>query len=221
MASINPYYTFQYSQPGDYRFSHDSVFLARRVFELVREEVSADWRILDLCAGCGIVGMDFLYHCRSELQITPKDFDFLEIQSEYEEHFEINKQRLHLPDTNIRFLNRNYVDADPSRQYNLILCNPPYFNPRAGKLSPSPFKNRCRFFMDATPEELIAAIERSLLPGARAYVLSRSPSPPTTRHLRTQPIGDIRGTPLICYERLSPVRTNADVGIGDTHGEQL
>lgn len=202
MSSINPHYTLEYSQPQSYRFSHDSVFLARRVFELLRDEIKSDWKILDLCAGCGIVGMDFLFHCKNELQILPQDVDFLEIQSDYETHFEINKNRLQLAGTKIQYLKQNFVDPIPA-QYNLILCNPPYFNPNEGRLSPNHFKNRCRFFIDATHAELLAAIEVALLPNGRAYVLARSKNPPTSRHLKAQVIGDIRGTALICYERIT------------------
>ncbi|MBV2168118.1 MAG: hypothetical protein KUL82_05355 [Bdellovibrio sp.] len=62
MSSINPHYTFHYSQPEEYRFSHDSVMLARKVFERVSASAMENWRGLDLCSGCGIVGLDFLFH---------------------------------------------------------------------------------------------------------------------------------------------------------------
>jgi tRNA1Val (adenine37-N6)-methyltransferase len=202
MSSINPHYTFQYSQPDSYRFSHDSVFLARRVFELQKENINTNWHALDLCAGCGIVGMDFLFHCKKELQTLPQRFDFLEIQSDYESHFAINKNLLNVTDTQINFLKQNYVDALPT-QYDLILCNPPYFNPSEGQLSPNHFKNRCRFFIDASHAELVASIETALRPGGRAYVLNRKENPVTTPRLNAQVVGDIRGTPLVCYERLN------------------
>lgn len=200
MSSVNPYPTFEYSQPDEYRFSHDSVFLARRVFELLREEIKPDWRVLDLCAGSGIIGMDFLFHCRQELGQTPSRCDFLEVQDVYRPHFATNIERLNLPDTEMRFLHQNY-NQPLSDQYDLILCNPPYFDPREGKPSPSQFKNRCRFFIDATQADLIHAIAAALTARGRAYVLTRSTNPPQSPDLNGLRVGDIRGTPLIRYQR--------------------
>ena len=195
MSSVNPYYTFNYSQPEEYRFSHDSVFLARRVFELLKSDIKPEWRILDLCAGCGIVGMDFLFHCDRELGLTPTQCDFIEVQNEYENHFYVNQQLLGLPRVNLRLLQKNFNDVVDG-EYELILCNPPYFDPTAGKLSPSTFKNRCRFFMDATESELMASIHKLLAPQGRAYVLSRKPS-------QGNIIGDIRGTPLVLLKKMA------------------
>lgn len=200
MSTINPHYTFQYSQPGAYRFSHDSVFFARWAFEHLRGEIRSDWQVLDLCAGCGIVGMDFLFHCKNELKILPQGFDFLEVQGDYEPHFEDNKNRLDISDTKIHFIKQNYIEPIQTR-YNLILCNPPYFNPGEGKLSPNRFKNRCRFFIDATHDELVASIEATLLPTGRAYVLTRTENPPAHPRLSARTAADIRGTSVICYER--------------------
>lgn len=200
MSSINPYYTFKYSQPESYRFSHDSVFLARRAFEIVHDEVKSNWRGLDLCAGSGIVGLDFLFHCKTELKLQLERFDFLEVQNDYASHFEINKGRLNNEITKIQFLNKNYCESLHT-QYDLILCNPPYFNPEEGQLSPNQFKNRCRFFIDGTRAELMAAIDRALAPKGRAFVLSRKENPPCPVGLRARPCGDIRGTPLFCFER--------------------
>jgi tRNA1(Val) A37 N6-methylase TrmN6 len=176
------------------------VFLARKVFELLRDEIRADWRVLDLCAGCGIVGMDFMFHCHRELRVTPAHCDFLEVQEIYRQHFEINRQRLGLEQAELRFLNQNY-NQPLNDQYDLILSNPPYFDPRAGKLSPNEFKNRCRFFMDASHDELLACLGRSLSPRGRAYVLTRASNPPPAPGLDASPVCEIRGTPLIGYQR--------------------
>lgn len=207
MSSINPHYTFQYSQPEAYRFSHDSVFLARRVFEMVRAVIRPEWRVLDLCSGTGIVGLDFMFHCRSELGFVPHHCDFLELQSDYETHFAINlarfneqlgiKQESLTPQ--IRFLQQNYNEK-LSEKYELILCNPPYFQMNEGKLSPNLFKNRCRFFMDATVDELLQTIACALAPQGQAFVLSRKPHHFVHPRLLQDSAGEIRGTPLLRYQ---------------------
>jgi len=202
MTSINPHYTFFYSQPEHYRFSHDSVFLARRAFELFKSQISTQTRVLDLCAGCGIVGMDFLFHCQSELGYTPSICDFLELQEEYASHFEINKRNLHHISCLMQFFQTNHIHfCDGS--YDLILCNPPYFQPGDGKLSPNEFKNRCRFFLDGSQEDLFQTIKRLLVPSGKALVLMRAEAPPQATGLLSFKQQPIRGTPLFLFSRES------------------
>ncbi|MFS4459546.1 RsmD family RNA methyltransferase [Bdellovibrio sp. HCB2-146] len=210
MSSVNPHFTFQYSQPEEYRFSHDSVFLARRVFELIKvEEVSAI-QGLDLCAGSGVIGLDFIFHCQKEWNQAPRSFDFLEIQDVYIPHFEKNLQTLNAS-THCQMLVRNYADLLNEHfqgKYNLILSNPPYFRTGQGKLSPSEFKNRCRFFIDSDFPTLIQGIANALAPNGSAYILLRdleehgwNPFKEAKQMLSSvceiQSLADIRGTGLV------------------------
>ncbi|MGZ3691925.1 MAG: methyltransferase, partial [Pseudobdellovibrio sp.] len=162
MSSINPIYTISYEQPEEYRFSHDSVFLAQFVYEHYKNQLTESTRVLDLCAGCGIIGLDLLFHFYSNHKKAPQSVDFIEVQSVYEKYFSTNalslteKLQLKLP---LNFLNLNYRDlvlsAGYKNKYDLILCNPPYFKKEQGRLSPSEFKNRCRFYIDSNFRELI------------------------------------------------------------------
>ena len=211
MSTINPYYTFEYSQPSEYRFSHDSVFLARQIFELFSAEKIKALRALDLCAGCGIIGLDFLFHAHKELGVTPRSMDFLEIQEIYQPHFTTNKNRLGPIDCEIRFLQENYLvltDREFYQNYDLILCNPPYFFPEMGRPSPSDFKNRCRFFIDSDFPSLLSGIANALAPSGQAYILVRDlpqhgwDSQKEIKSLldpscEASLLGDIRGTHLV------------------------
>lgn len=148
------------------------MFLARYVFEHTRDIIKPTWEVLDLCAGCGIVGFDFAFHCESELKLLPKKIDFIEVQDVYESHFLKNKALF--KKLNAHFIQQNYntlTSPNRSVSYDLILCNPPYFLKEHGKLSPSEFKNRCRFFIDSDLETLLFSIENTLAPNGRAYVL--------------------------------------------------
>lgn len=197
-SSVNPYYTFKYSQPNEYHFSHDSVFLARRVFEILKFENLVSKKVLDLCSGCGIVGLDFLFHLRKENKSLPYQIDFLEVQDVYFSHFKQNCISFGEPPTKITYLDKNYetlLSEEHPQQYDLILCNPPYFDSHQGTLSPSIFKNRCRFFLDSSYRSLIDAIAQSLSSQGRAYVLSRRDIP-ETQGLEVQIVEKIRGTPL-------------------------
>ena len=211
MSSINEFPTFQYSQPEDYHFSHDSVFLARRVYEIITNQVENPQNVLDLCAGCGVIGLDLLFHLRAGKQTLPKNFDFLEVQKEYENHFHENLNRLGNIDTRCRFINDNYamlLGGSLDEKYDLIVCNPPYFSKNQGKLPVSDLKLRSRFFIDSNLESLIQFIGRSLAPAGKAYVLIRDQlehkqdqlsivRDVTAGILNMQQLEDIRGTHLI------------------------
>lgn len=217
MSSINPHYTFQYSQPEEYRFSHDSVFLARRIFEVLASEDLSQMRGADLCSGCGIIGLDFLFHCDRELQKNLHSFDFIEVQDIYLKHFEKNCEQLGDVKTRLKFKNINYSELASKQfenHYDLILCNPPYFQVGQGKLSPSEFKNRCRFFVDSDFYSLIKGIENSLSARGRAFVLLRDledhgfsyfeeARKALSPEMKIEKFGDIRGTDLVLISRKS------------------
>jgi tRNA1(Val) A37 N6-methylase TrmN6 len=206
-------FTYEYSQPEEYHFSIDSIEMPWEVVtslkaRLAEGELAAadlkEWKVLDLCAGCGVLGFELNFHLPDLCHI-----DFVEVQEIYQNHFEHNKnlalakvarpKRMGLrlikeeetisantaantspaaggaaSEFQFRLMNyENLLNEEDRGKYQLILCNPPYFQPGQGKLSPSEFKNRCRFFLDSTFEKLIAAIEWSLADRGEAYFLLR------------------------------------------------
>ena len=171
--TTNKIYTYDYFQPKEYRFSLDSVFLAQTVADLIQHEKSLqDWKCLDLCAGCGIIGLELSLH-RPELM----SIDFLEIQEVYLEFFKKNVEMIHPRSAKrFHFINQNYESLLVPKfenHYDLIVANPPYFFKDEGLLSPNDFKNRCRFFLDSHFNKLIEVIWWSLKPAASAYMLAR------------------------------------------------
>lgn len=171
--SKNSIYTFDYFQPEEYRFSLDSVFLAQRVIKHLdgRGPIS-EYNFLDLCAGCGVIGL--------EMMILNRDithFDFVEIQEVYREYFAKNiKGIFETPPTTINFIYANYQNLrtpENQNKYDIIVCNPPYFFKDEGLLSPSEFKNRCRFFLDSNLEELIKTVHYVLKENGEAFLLIR------------------------------------------------
>lgn len=185
--SKNNIYTYDYFQPEEYRFSLDSVFLAQKVAKLIESETNLNtWNVLDLCSGCGIIGLELSLH-QPELIY----FDFLELQDLYHSYFLKNIEMIY-PTPRIKHLNfhsLNYCELlAPTfkNKYDLIVSNPPYFFKGEGILSPSEFKNRCRFFLDSDFKTLIEAILYSLRPNASAYLLMRS-----GKHHGRSPFNDI------------------------------
>lgn len=216
MSSINEHYTFNYSQPEEYRLSHDSVFLARRTFEEMQGVDLSKGRGLDICSGSGVIGMDFLFHRRANQESVPPVFDFVEIQDVYIPHFNENIQRLGPIDSELRFVNCNYNDLQQpqyAEQYDIILSGPPYFLTWQGKLSPSEFKNRCRFFIDSDLKNFFLGIANSLKKSGHAYILLRDlpehkwdviaeAREICASKLQVDIVGDIRGTHFVRLTRV-------------------
>lgn len=173
--NLNDDFTFDYHQPSEYHFSLDSVLLPKLVaqnYEQIPKSQLESMNVLDLCSGTGIMGLEFSYYLKDILKI-----DFLEVQEVYRDYFLKNKEMVAPGKENFKFLCLNYeqmiLDKSFHNSYDLILCNPPYFFKDEGILSPSEFKNRCRFFLDSSFENLIKAIGFSLKIGGEAYVLAR------------------------------------------------
>jgi len=166
-------FTYDYSQPDEYHFSMDSTLTSAFVAENMKNQNPDDhFQVLDLCAGCGVMGFELSFRNRNI-----KNIDFLEVQEIYKEHFEENLRRVNRSDLKTNWLQMNYeelLQPKHRHQYDLILCNPPYFQVGQGKLSPSEFKNRCRFFMDSTFPKLIEVLVHTLRPEGEAFVLIRS-----------------------------------------------
>lgn len=173
----NSQYTYDYQQPKEYRFSLDSVFLAQKAAQWLKsadypDSILSEMRILDLCAGCGVIGMELHFYLK-QLRFL----DFLEVQTTYKPFFDLNQAMIQGDTSQFRFLQMNYADLkkDPAffERYDVILSNPPYFFKDEGLLSPNEFKNRCRFFLDSDFENLILSLHYSLKKGAHAFLLVR------------------------------------------------
>jgi tRNA1(Val) A37 N6-methylase TrmN6 len=172
-ALQNHAFTHEYVQPAAYRFCQDSVIFPRWLAEEIdRTPIGPDFRALDVCAGCGVIGFE-LTHYLPEIV----NFDFMEIQETFRDSFERNLQLTGNAQKNFRFVNESFTSLSSSayaERYDLIVANPPYFFPGDGKLTPSPVKNRCRFFLDGTLEALVSGCVQALKPGGEAFVLVKT-----------------------------------------------
>ncbi len=216
MSTINHIYTFNYSQPAEYHFSHDSVFLAQFVFDWLKKNPQSIDSMADLCAGCGIIGMDLLIHLFKNSNQLPTQIDFIEVQNIYTEYFNNNKFQVSEiigQATNLNLILQNYEQllsvSAAQAKYDLIVCNPPYFKVGQGKLSPSEFKNRCRFFIDSDFLNLIKFVKYSLVSKGSALILVRSlldhndssdfESIANYLELDATIVGNIRGTSVVLF----------------------
>lgn len=165
-------FTYRYSQPEEYHFSLDSIHLAEFLAQHLqtRKDLST-LRVLDLCAGCGVIGIELSWYLRELTRL-----DFIEIQDVYTPHFQQNVATVNRPELQLNWHLLNYdclLEEIWKNSFDLIVSNPPYFRPEQGILSPSEFKNRCRFFLDSTFHNFIRALENGLAPNGEAYFLLR------------------------------------------------
>lgn len=170
-------FTLAYQQPEEYRFCQDSVLLAEFVAEqLATLKLPSSFKALDLCAGCGVVGLELSY-LRPEI----RHFDFIEVQPLFKNYFDANLSLLGNREC-FRFFSANYESLkdeswraeNEAGPYDLIVANPPYFFENEGSGARKSVRNRCRFFIDSSFEALLDSIVSSLKPKGQAFVLVKS-----------------------------------------------
>lgn len=206
-------FTYNYKQPEQYHFSLDSIYLAKFVATQIKSHSDlGSLQVLDLCAGCGVIGIELSWQVPAIRQI-----DFIEVQDIYTDCFYHNMASVNRPELQFRWHLLNYDalhEKNWAGKFDLIVSNPPYFQPGHGVLSPSNFKNRCRFYLDSSFENYIRALEHSLADKGKAYFLLR----PLIEHgydlfsdiqkllegtsVTAKKISQVRGADIIFLEKL-------------------
>jgi tRNA1(Val) A37 N6-methylase TrmN6 len=208
------HFTYNYKQPDAYHFSLDSIHLARFVAtQLESHPDLGSIRVLDLCAGCGVIGIELSWHLHAIRHI-----EFVEVQDIYTEYFYQNVATVNRPELQFCWHLINYDELHEKKwegKFDLTISNPPYFQPGHGILSFSKFKNRCRFYLDSSFSNYIRALENSLANNGKAYFLLR----PLKHHgfdlfsdiqkmlqktsVTVKKISHIRGSDVILLEKIN------------------
>lgn len=150
-----------YSQPEFYRFNEDSLKLVRWIESQVKEAN----HILDLGAGAGILGIELANF------YAPESLTLLEMQEDYLIHLQENLTTQLTVKTNPLVVMSSFGEWKPLRDYDLIVCNPPYYLPGHGHPSADKRKHLSRTFVKDNWDILLDLIEKSLTPEGKAFMV--------------------------------------------------
>jgi tRNA1(Val) A37 N6-methylase TrmN6 len=193
----------KYHQPLTAHFSPDSIGLADRfaamlLAELASADLSKGLHILDLCCGCGVVGLEAERRLKNRAALLAasgqlrsqimsragvrRQWTFLDVQDAYRPFFDLNQAEFYREMAAVEvtqiWKTLSFCElinqTDYQGAYDWIVSNPPYFEPDQGPLPPDELKARSRFFLDGSFEELLQAIKWALAPSTgRALILVR------------------------------------------------
>ncbi|MCO4752915.1 MAG: methyltransferase [Bacteriovoracaceae bacterium] len=152
-----------YHQPKFYRFSEDSIWLSKMAALHGGRATS----VLDIGSGCGVVGIE-----TANLLSTVKELYLLEPQVEFLECIDKNRVLLN-KDVELEVVNQTIQDLKMDKSFDLIVSNPPYFNPGHSRPSPNVNKSKCRTFDQSNLREFVVFALEHLNPGGNAFILAR------------------------------------------------
>jgi tRNA1Val (adenine37-N6)-methyltransferase len=154
----------EYSQPDFYRFNSDSLALV----EWIIQRGHSYSKVLDLGAGCGILGIELAQKSYVE-RIT-----FVEIQKEYEDFLMQNIKNHLTPSHHTEVKWDSFKDVLLYEEYDLIVCNPPYYLPGHGQQSSNLQRMIARAFINDSWSDLFYIVERYLTLRGRAYFVIKN-----------------------------------------------
>ena len=151
-----------YLQPHFYRFSEDSIQLAQFALENLRQ--SPPRNILDIGAGCGVVGIELIRQGELRSSLTA-----LEYQEGFFESLNHNLD-VFLEDTDYQVIHSQIGKFNPNIKFDCIVCNPPYFAANTGRVSPDGEKQICRTLEIESIETFLKKIVELKSPKGKAFL---------------------------------------------------
>lgn len=153
-----------YEQPDFYRFNEDSL----KLVNWVSEKKPLCTSLLDLGAGSGVIGIELANRLNSA------HLTFLEAQNDFIPFLQKNiKGQLKVP-AMIECIQASFGEWKPPSQYDLIVCNPPYYLKNHGEPSSDERKNIARSFVLDDWNALLKLIRTALALNGMAHLVLKN-----------------------------------------------
>lgn len=156
-----------YCSPSFYAFSEDSITLSK-VAIADCEKNQKHGLVLDLGAGCGVVGIEFVKGAKdsSLWRLT-----CCEKQNEFAPYL---KKNLSSHKIIAEYQFTSFQNFSSKVLYDVILFNPPYFDEKKGRSVKDLNRHSCRFFSKDFFSDLVLFINEKLAVNGYFYFLYRS-----------------------------------------------
>lgn len=152
-----------YKQPDFYRFNSDSLFLVQWI---LKKGIRGN-RILDLGAGCGVIGIELA------IQMRPSLLTSLEVQKDFLSYLKTNSE-YYIPSLKHNIYSEAFSDWKPDTSYDLIVSNPPYYLPDSGQPSSDIRRGIARTFSIDGWDPFLKCIGRSLSIEGKAFIVIKN-----------------------------------------------
>ena len=154
-----------YFQPDFYRFGEDSLFLVHSFF---RDYSSQKETLIDIGTGCGVIAIEIAS------KAPELDIDCLEFQNEFKPFFEKNLT-LYPLEKEPRYISKTLGEyASSKANYDWIVSNPPYFDPKNSRLSPDQKRSMARAFIKESMEDWAKGLNSLFHENSRGLILVRN-----------------------------------------------
>ena len=153
-----------YQQPNFYRFNQDSLLLVKWILKRGKKPQ----HILDLGAGCGVVGIELAN------ALAPETLTLLELQQDYLPYLENNLLNMKQGEFAASILMTSFGEWKPKMAYDLVVANPPYYLPGHGEASQDLRKGMARSFLVDDWSVLLLKIREALTADGTAYLVIKN-----------------------------------------------
>jgi tRNA1(Val) A37 N6-methylase TrmN6 len=150
-----------YLQPEFYRFNEDSL----KLVNWITAEAPVAATLLDLGAGSGVIGIELANRLKVA-QLT-----LLEVQNKFIPFLQQNVREQLKTNSSVCIVNSSFGNWVPDKNYDLIVCNPPYYLAGHGEASKDSGRNIARSFIIDDWKVLLGIIHNALSKSGRAYLV--------------------------------------------------
>lgn len=155
----------KYWQPTFYKFNRDSIDLVDFVVAYCFQKNFFPAQVLDLCAGCGIIGLEF----HRKIKRPVEKLVFIERNDAFRESLIQNQQAFASSEVEIENFLAPFQDYTQTQKFDLILSNPPYYNRERFRVSEEKHRAVARSFEPGFIELFVDFLTERLNSGGMAF----------------------------------------------------